>query len=82
MIWDNGEGAWERTCSHPLSYLSLLLCATEHQNTRHTVFPHHPPEVIHCGLHGTLCQDVLVSALVALCVCVCVCVSVCVCVCE
>ena len=54
---------------------------TQHDDTADTVFPHHPPQVIHCTGHWALSGNVGSALLVALCgitaVCVCVCVSAC-----
>ena len=49
-----------------LSHLSLLLILAEHEDAGDIVFPHHPPEVVDCGLHGSLRQDVLMPVLVPL----------------
>lgn len=49
-----------------MSYLSILLCFAEHDNSLAIEFPHHPPELVHSGLQGTLCGYVSILPLVTL----------------
>ena len=58
-----------QSVSRPVAYahlLALLLFLADHHDTGHAMLPHHPPEIVHCRLHWSLSEDVLMPALVAL----------------